>query len=88
MLTIQREKSPDYQWHVGTAPLSQVANVEHKLPRNFIANDGFGITEPCRRYLEPLIQGESYPPYKNGVPVYVKLKNQLVEKKLKEAFAL
>ncbi|AKQ33802.1 6-phosphofructokinase [Candidatus Coxiella mudrowiae] len=88
MLTIQREESPDYQWHVGTAPLSQVANVEHKLPRNFIANDGFGITKPCRRYLEPLIQGESYPPYKNGVPVYVKLKNQLVEKKLKEAFAL
>ncbi|WP_304985037.1 6-phosphofructokinase [Coxiella-like endosymbiont] len=88
MLTIQREESLDYQWHVGTAPLSQVANVEHKLPRNFIANDGFGITEPCRRYLEPLIQGESYPPYKNGVPVYVKLKNQLVEKKLKEAFVL
>lgn len=88
MLTIEREDSNDYQWRVGTAPLSQVANVEHKLPINFIANDGFGITELCRRYLEPLIQGENYPPYKNGVPIYVKLKNQLVEKKLKEAFSI
>lgn len=88
MLTIQREDSPHYQWHVGTALISQVANVEHKLPRNFISNDGFGITKLCRRYLEPLIQGESYPPYKNGIPVYVKLKNQLVEKKLKKTFTL
>ena len=89
MLTIQREeRRGGYQWHVGTAPLSQVANVEHNMPRNFITSNGFGITGLCRRYLEPLIQGENYPPYKNGVPIYIKLKNQLVKKKLKEAFAL
>ena len=89
MLTIRRrEASRDYLWYVGTAPLSQVANVEHKMPRNFITNDGFGITRLCRCYLEPLIQGENYPPYKNGIPIYIKLRNQLVEKKLKEAFVL
>ena len=88
MLIIKREKTHDYRWCVGTTSLSQVANVEHKVPRNFLTKDGFGITEPCRRYLEPLIQGESYPPYKNGIPVYVKLKNQLVRKKLKEVFIL
>ena len=88
MLIIQREESHDYRWHVGTIPLSQVANIEHKMPRNFLTKDGFGITEPCRHYLEPLIQGESYPPYKNGIPIYVKLKNQLVGKKLKETFVL
>lgn len=88
MLIIQREEVCDYRWHVGVIPLSKVANVEHKMPRNFLTKDGFGITESCRRYLEPLIRGESYPPYKNGIPVYVKLKNQLVDKKLKEASVL
>lgn len=88
MLTIQRETGPVYRWNIGTAPLSQVANVEYKMPRNYIDEEGFAITEACHRYLEPLIQGEAYPPYKNGMPEYVKLKNQLVPKKLKEAFTI
>jgi 6-phosphofructokinase 1 len=88
MLTIQRETGPVYRWNIGSAPLSQVANIEYKMPRNYIEEDGFGITEACYKYLEPLIQGEAYPPYKSGMPEYVKLKNQLVAKKLKEAFTL
>ena len=56
------------------------------MPRDFITEDGFGITAAARRYLEPLIAGEAYPPYENGLPVYVKLKNKLVRKKL-EVFA-
>ena len=63
--------------------LAKVANVERKMPKSFIAKDGFGITARARRYLAPLIEGEDYPAYKNGLPVYVKLKNQLVAKKLK-----
>lgn len=88
MLTIQRETGPIYRWNIGTAPLSQVANIEYKMPRNYISEDGFSITDACHKYLDPLIQGEAYPPYKNGMPEYVKLKNHLVEKKLKEAFCL
>lgn len=89
MLTIQREKNtPDYRWHIGTTPLSNVARVECKMPRDYISDDGFGITESCRAYLEPLIQGEAYPPYKNGIPNYITLKNHLVQKKLKESFFL
>ena len=88
MLTIQRELGPNYKWRIGTAPLCEVANLEHKMPSNYISEDGFGITESCYTYLKPLIEGESYPPYKNGVPDYVTLKNQLVAKKLKEAFAV
>lgn len=89
MLTIQRKKNtPDYRWHIGTAPLSAVANVECKMPRDYISDDGFDITEPCRDYLEPLIQGEAYPPYKKGMPDYITLKNHLVKKKLKEAFVV
>ncbi len=82
MPTIVRESDSPYRWSIGEAPLENVANVEKMMPSEFISEDGFGITEQARRYLEPLIQGEDYPPYKNGIPCYVKLKNQLVEKKL------
>ncbi|MCW8195085.1 6-phosphofructokinase [Proteobacteria bacterium 005FR1] len=75
-----------YKWKIEEAPLNRVANVEKKMPRNFITRDGFGITESCRDYLAPLIEGESYPPYKNGVPVYAKLKKVMVPKKLKTTF--
>jgi 6-phosphofructokinase 1 len=74
-------------WEVGTAPLSEVANVEKFMPKEYISADGFGITEACREYLLPLIQGEAYPPYEGGLPQYVTLKNTTVEKKL-PAFAL
>ncbi|WP_423063785.1 6-phosphofructokinase [Candidiatus Paracoxiella cheracis] len=88
MLTIQRESGPEYKWSIGTVPLKDVANKESKVPANFISEDGFGITAECRRYLEPLIQGEAYPPYKNGMPQYVRLKNKLVAKKLNKEFVL
>lgn len=86
MLTIEREHSDDYRWRIGSVPLHKVANVETKLPRHYIRDDGFGISEDGRRYLEPLIRGEAYPPYTKGLPQYVRLKNTLVEKKLKAAF--
>lgn len=79
MLTIQRESSTPYRWSIGTVALSKVANVEAKMPKDFISSDGFGITKKCREYMLPLIQGEHYPPYHNGLPRYVVLKNRLVE---------
>jgi 6-phosphofructokinase len=88
MPTIVRTSNKPYKWKVGTAPLDKVANVEKKMPRDFITEDGFGITARCRAYLEPLIQGEDYPPYKNGLPAYVLLKNTAVPKKLKTEFKL
>jgi ATP-dependent phosphofructokinase / diphosphate-dependent phosphofructokinase len=72
-----------YRWKIGHTPLSRVANREKKMPRNFIAADGFGITPAARRYLAPLIQGEDYPPYdREGLPRYARLKKVLVPKKL------
>ena len=82
MPTVVRKSSKPYVWEIGYAPLSQVANVEKFMPRDFISEDGFGITDACREYLYPLIQGEDYPPYENGLPKYVTLKNQSVAKKL------
>ncbi len=82
MPTIERVSSDPYQWQVGKAPLSEVANVEKFMPREFITDDGFGITAACKTYLLPLIQGEDYPPFENGLPRYVTLKNAPVAKKL------
>ena len=82
MVTIVRTSENPYTWSIGETPLERVANVERTLLRDYISEDGFGITERCRAYLQPLIQGEAYPPYKNGLPDYVRLVNRLVEKKL------
>ncbi len=82
MPTIVRLSNKPYKWKVGMAQLARVANVEKMMPSNFISKDGFGITEKCREYLVPLIKGEDYPPYKNGLPNYVRLKNIGVKRKL------
>lgn len=84
MPIIVRKQGKRYQWTIGEAKLKDVANQEKKVPRNFISADGFHITAACRAYLLPLIQGENYPTYKNGLPDYVQLKNQKIAKKLKK----
>ena len=82
MPTIVRTADAPYKWKVGEVALSKVANVEKPMPKRFISKDGYGITAAGRRYLAPLIQGEDYPTYKNGMPKYVRMKNVLVAKKL------
>jgi 6-phosphofructokinase len=67
MPAIRRISDEPYRWDIIEAPLSEVANHEKLLPREFISADGFGITEAARRYLAPLIVGEAYPPFKNGL---------------------
>ena len=82
MPTIERISDAPYRYRIGMAPLAKVANVEKFMPRDFITKDGFGITDKCKRYLRPLIRGEDYPKYKDGLPHYVTLKNVAVAKKL------
>ena len=88
MPTIERKKTKKYSWTIGEAPLKKVANVEKAMPRKFITKDGFGITPSAREYLAPLIGGESYPPYKNGLPQFAKLKLMPVTKKLNDVFEI
>lgn len=88
MVAIERKQARRYGWELVEAPLDQVANVEKKMPRNFITRDGFNITDAARQYLAPLIRGEDYPPYKNGIPQIARLKGVIVPKKLKEGFTL
>ena len=88
MPTVKRLSDEPYVWEIGKAKLEDVANVEKMMPKEFITEDGFGITEACRRYLSPVIEGEDYPPYEKGLPKYVTLKNKPVKKILNSDFAL
>ena len=88
MPTIVRIADDPYTWEIGKADLADVANVEKMMPAEYISKDGFGITEACRRYLTPLIEGEDYPPYKKGMPRYVRLRNEAVAKKLETGFQI
>jgi len=82
MPSIIRTSNNPYAWEIGLGELKDVANVEKMMPENYISKDGFSITDKCREYIAPLIEGENYPPYKNGLPDYVVLKKSKVEKKL------
>lgn len=83
MPTVVRKSDKPYRWGIGEASLKRVANVEKMMPRSYISRDGFGITPKCRAYLTPLIRGEDYPPYKDGMPSYIRLKKVPVKKRLK-----
>ena len=88
MAAIIRSSNQPYRWHIKPVPLADVANLEKKIPREFISADGFHITGACREYLQPLIFGEDPPPCRNGLPDYVRLKNAAVPKKLAESFTI
>jgi 6-phosphofructokinase 1 len=88
MPVIVRKSSKPYRWIIGTAELKNIANHEKFMPKDFIRADGFHITDKCRAYLQPLINGEAPPPYRNGLPQYVRLKNRPVPKKLNTEFKL
>ena len=88
MVTIERGRGKHYRWRTGEAPLALVANAEHKLPRDFITRDGFGITEKARSHLSPLIAGEDYPVYRGGIPEYTRLKLESVPRRLKKRFTV
>ena len=88
MPAIVRKSDSPYVWEIGSAALKDVANVEKKMPKEFITADGFGITDACRAYLAPLIAGEDYPPFRNGLPDYVRLKNIAVARRLPGEFKL
>ena len=88
MPVIKRTSDSPYRWKIESAPLSKIANKEKMVPKRYIRKDGFGITEACRRYLEPLIKGEDYPPYVKGLPKYPKLKNVSVKARLDSKFVV
>jgi 6-phosphofructokinase 1 len=88
MMTIERTSSKPYRWRVGSVPLARVANRERKVPDRFLTRDGFGITAACRDYLVPLVRGEAPPPFRDGLPRFVKLGNRALARKLTNTFEI
>ena len=88
MPVIKRTSDSPYRWKIESAPLGRIANKEKMLPGRYITKDGYGITAAGRRYLEPLIQGEDYPPYVNGLPKVAKLKGKPVKPKTGTKFVV
>jgi len=88
MPAIVRVSDRPYRWKIGVAPLTDIANKEKMLPPDYITRDGYGITARARAYLSPLIKGEAPPPYRDGLPQYVRLKNVAVPKKLATSFEI
>ena len=86
MMTIVRKSNKPYKWTIGSTDLGNVANNEKMMPKKYITSNGYGITKACKEYMMPLINGEAYPPYKGGLPVFCELKNKLVPKRLKSKF--
>ncbi len=70
MMTIHRAEGDTYTYEIGHEDIFAIANQTKCVPDEFINERGNGVTDECLRYLLPLIKGERYPEYKNGLPVY------------------
>ena len=79
MVTVMKRRK-DGSWRTGKVSLVEVANKEKKLPNNYISSDGYSITSVCYKYIQSLIDGESYPPFVKGIPDYSKLKLKTIKK--------
>lgn len=79
---IVRISDDPYLWRIDSVPLAGVADLEKLPPRDFISEDGFSLTHAARTYLLPLISGEDYPPFHNGLPAFARLNYVIAEKKL------
>jgi 6-phosphofructokinase len=82
MVKIVRLQNSPYKWTTGLQPLQDIANVEHKIPRDWLTEDGFLPNEKFIEYARPLIEGEVKVPIEGGLPKYVVLDKVRVETKL------
>jgi len=82
MPTIVRDADSPYRWHIGHTGLETVANREAKMPPAYIDESGFFVTQACLDYLRPLIAGEDYPPYREGLPDYARIRGERVARRL------
>ena len=79
MVAFERAKGDEYKCEIKLVKLDEVANAEKKVPLEWITNDGAGIGDAFIDYALPLIQGESKPPFENGIPVFAKLKKVIAK---------
>ena len=79
---ITRISSSPYKWKINEVSLKVVANKEKFLPQSYISKDGYGISDTAREHILPLIQGEAYPIYQDGLPQMTRHRFPLLTKKL------
>lgn len=79
---IERLSDEPYLWRTTLQAFDLVANLERQVPPEFIAPDGFGVTDAFRRWCRPLIAGEDWPPFRDGLPDYLRLQLPLVPPRL------
>jgi len=82
MVKIVRQQTSPYKWTTGLQDLKDIANVENFIPRDWISEDGFSPNEKFVSYAAPLIEGEVKVPMVGGLPKYVTLEKQVVDKLL------
>ncbi len=70
MVVLRRLSTESYEYEIGHEDIFKIANQTKTVPDAFINEAGNGVTEACLAYLRPLIEGEMWPEYRNGVPVH------------------
>ena len=71
MITLNRVSDNPYVCETGTYDIHAIANLEEMVPADFISEDGCQITDKFVNYIRPLVQGELYPIFKNGLPYHL-----------------
>jgi 6-phosphofructokinase 1 len=79
MVKIVRTPGNAYRWATDLHPLSEIANVEHFVPRDWLTEDGFMPNEKFIQYARPLIEGEVKVPTENGLPKFAILAKNSVK---------
>lgn len=71
MMTIRRTSDRPYAYTVGHADIAAVANRVRTVPKEYIDVRGNRVTDACLDYILPLIRGERYPAYRDGLPQHL-----------------
>ena len=87
MVTLVRSEADRYACETSLTPLSDVANEVKTIPSNWINETQTGVAYPFYKYALPLVEGEVQVPYEQGMPNFVKLAKNPVEKRL-ETYAM
>lgn len=70
MMTIVRASESPYRAEFSHSNVSDIANRVKSVPRSFINDAANNVSDECIAYIAPLVVGEAYPEYKDGLPVY------------------
>ena len=68
-----RVSNDPYQLQYATYDIDKVANIEKRIPFEWIIRNNTYVSDELVEYMKPLIQGEMLPPFENGLPMHLRL---------------